>query len=107
LKAGVNYFNDAFGRPKRESGNTLQGERCVAGGEAIVVPIRSAANYRNSIYTFNQSGTRLWAMVEAGRSGAEMATFLQTEYGLSAEEARLDTEEFLGELAREGLIDLA
>src|ERR1039457_2066354 len=79
----------------------------VADGEAVVVPIRSAANDRNSIYPFNQSGTRLWAMVEEGRSGAEMATFLQTEYGLSAEEARLDTEEFLGELAREGLIDLA
>lgn len=79
----------------------------VHAGEAIVVPIRGTSNHSGSVYTFNQSGTTIWNMLEAGRSEAEVAAYLQFEYEISAEQAVADTREFLLALVEEGLIDLA
>jgi len=73
-------------------------------GEAVVVPIRRGAGDLDSIYTFNESGTKLWAKIEAGCSAAGLAAYLQAEYGLGQEEATRDAESFLKELASEGLI---
>ncbi|HKV06121.1 MAG TPA: PqqD family protein [Candidatus Acidoferrales bacterium] len=78
----------------------------VVADEAIVVPIRRGAADMDSIYTFNESGTALWAMVENSRSIADMATHLQSEYGLSAEDAVADTQKFIAELTEAGLIEL-
>jgi len=89
-------------RPKR-SGNVVS--RVVA-DEAIVVPIRRGAAEMDSIFTFNDSGTALWNMVEANRSSTEMSEYLQREYGLSAEQAMADTQAFLADLAAAGLIEV-
>jgi hypothetical protein len=77
----------------------------VVADEAIVVPIRRGAADMDSIFTFNETGTALWAMVEANRSASEMAAHLQSEYGLSAEKAAADTEKFLADLSEAGLIE--
>lgn len=77
----------------------------VVANEAIVVPIRRGAADMDSIYTFNETGTTLWAMIEAKRSTAELAAHLESEYGLSAESAAADTERFLADLAEAGLIE--
>jgi hypothetical protein len=76
----------------------------VVADEAIVVPIRRGAGDLDSIYTFNESGTKLWAMIEAGRSAADLASYLLSEYGLTPEQAAADAERFVKELANEGLI---
>ncbi|MGD0956830.1 MAG: PqqD family protein [Candidatus Acidiferrales bacterium] len=75
--------------------------------EAMVVPIRGSAEPGGSVYTFNESGTTIWALIESGRSASEVAAHLQSEYEISAEQAAADTKEFLAELAEEGLIELA
>jgi Coenzyme PQQ synthesis protein D (PqqD) len=78
----------------------------VVADAAIVVPIRSGAADMDSIYTFNETGSLLWTMIEEKKSAADLAAHLQSEYGLSAEEAEADTKKFLAELADAGLIEL-
>jgi hypothetical protein len=79
----------------------------VVADEALVVPIRGGAGDLDSIYTFNDSGTRLWGMLEEGRSAAELAEYLQASYGITASQARTDADSFLAELTEEGLIEQA
>lgn len=77
----------------------------VVADEALVVPIRGGAGDLDSIYTFNDSGTRLWAMLEEGRSAEELAEYLEASYGITAIQARTDADNFLAELGEEGLIE--
>jgi Coenzyme PQQ synthesis protein D (PqqD) len=99
--AGVTISKTALGS-FRKSGNVVS--RVVA-NEAIVVPIRRGAADLDSIFTFNEAGTALWAMVEANRSSREMSEFLEREYGLSAEQAEADTQVFIENLAAAGLVE--
>ena len=77
----------------------------VVAEEAIVVPIRRGAADMDSIYTFNEAGTTLWALIEANPSATELARHLQSAYGISAEQAAADTEKFLADLSEAGLIE--
>lgn len=77
----------------------------VVAGEAIVVPIRRGVADMDYIYTFNESGTLLWGMVENNRRVAEMNESLRTEYGLSEEQAIADVEAFITELVEAGLLE--
>jgi len=79
----------------------------VVADEAIVVPIREDSAQSGSVYTFNESGTTIWSMIEGGSSAAEVAAYLAAEYDISAEQAAEDTKQFLAALAEEGLIELA
>lgn len=88
----------------RRSSNVVS--RVVA-DEAIVVPIRRGVADLNSIYTFNESGTQLWSLIEKGLDPAELVNHLQLEYGLSREQATADAESFLRELDEEGLVEPA
>jgi len=78
----------------------------VVAGEAIVVPIRRGAADMDAIYTFNETGSLLWAQIENGLTAAQLAAHLESEYEISAEDAMADTEKFLAELAEAGLIEL-
>lgn len=86
----------------RKSSNVVS--RVVA-DEAIVVPIRRGIADMDSIFTFNETGTALWNMIEANCSRQEMGEFLRTEYGLTPEQAAADAEHFIADLATAGLID--
>jgi len=77
----------------------------VVADEAIVVPIRRGAADMDSIFTFNETGTKLWAMIEESQDPSVMAARLRSEYGLSAEQAEADTRQFLAELTDAGLVD--
>lgn len=78
----------------------------VVANEAIVVPIRRGAADMDSIFTFNESGSMLWALIEDGRSAADLCARLQAEYGLSAAQAEADTEKVIADLSEAGLIEL-
>lgn len=88
----------------RRSSNVVS--RVVA-DEAIVVPIRRGAADLDSIYTFNESGTQLWAMIEKGLDAAALASYLQAEYGLTPADALADAEAFVKDLTQEGLVEPA
>jgi hypothetical protein len=88
----------------RRSSNVVS--RVVA-DEAIVVPIRRGAADLDSIYTFNESGTKLWSLIENGLDAAALACYLQSEYGLKQAEALADAEAFVRDLTQEGLVEPA
>ena len=88
----------------RRSSNVVS--RVVA-DEAIVVPIRRGAADLDSIYTFNESGTKLWSMIENGLDAAALASYLQAEYGLTQADALADAEAFVKDLTQEGLVEPA
>lgn len=88
----------------RRSANVVS--RVVA-DEAIVVPIRRGVADLNSIYTFNESGTLLWSLIEMGLEPAQLVAQLQSHYGLTREQATADAEAFLKELSAEGLVEPA
>jgi len=88
----------------RRSSNVVS--RVVA-DEAIVVPIRRGAADLDSIYTFNESGTKLWSLIEKGLDAATLASYLQAEYGLTQAEALSDAEAFVRDLTEEGLVEPA
>ena len=88
----------------RRSSNVVS--RVVA-DEAIVVPIRRGAADLDSIYTFNESGTKLWSMIETGLDAAALASYLQSEYGLTQAQAFSDAEAFVRDLTQEGLVEPA
>jgi len=75
-------------------------------GEAIAVPIRRGAADMDSIYTFNDTGSLLWALIEKGGTTAELSAQLQSEYGITAEQAADDTAKFVDELKEAGLIEV-
>jgi len=79
----------------------------VVAEQAVAVPIGGDPADQGSVYTFNESGTTLWTMIEAGGSIADLAEYLQHEYRLSGEQAAADAMEFVAELAEEGLIEPA
>jgi hypothetical protein len=98
------FLGDVVSGRVRRSANVVS--RVVA-DEAIVVPIRRGAADLDSIYTFNETGTKLWSLIEKGLEPAGLISHLQAQYGLSAEQATLDAESFLKELADEGLVEPA
>lgn len=79
----------------------------IVADEALVVPIRGGVGDLDSIYSFNDAGTRLWALIESGGSASELARHLEETYGIDGQQAASDAEGFLRELAEEGLIEQA
>ncbi|MGD0304991.1 MAG: PqqD family protein [Candidatus Acidiferrales bacterium] len=88
----------------RRSSNVVS--RVVA-DEAIVIPIRRGAADMDSIFTFNEAGTKLWSLISDGQSSQALAAHLEAEYGLSPEQAAKDAAAFLSDLKQEGLVEPA
>jgi len=79
----------------------------IVADEAIVVPIRRGAADLDSIFTFNEAGTKLWSLISEGKDASALASHLQIEYGLSADQALADAAAFLQDLGKEGLVEPA
>lgn len=75
-------------------------------GEAIVVPIRRGAADMDSIYTFNETGSLLWSLIEKGGTTEDLSAQLQAEYGITAEQAADDAAKFVEELKEAGLVEV-
>lgn len=88
----------------RRSSNVVS--RVVA-DEAIVIPIRRGAADMDSIFTFNEAGTKLWSLISDGQSAEALSAHLQLEYGLSPEQATADAAAFMSDLSQEGLVEPA
>jgi hypothetical protein len=73
-------------------------------GETIVVPICRGVGDLDSVYTFNPVGRNLWSLLEDGRTAEELASWVVSEYQVSAEQALQDVQSYLAELQEIGLI---
>ena len=75
------------------------------GEETIVVPVRSRVADLESIYTFNETGSAIWALVDGARSVPEIARALASEFDVDEANALADVRRFLAGLEEEGLVE--
>lgn len=73
-------------------------------GETIVVPVSSHVGDLDSIYTFNEVGSRVWTLLEQPASVETIAAVLADEYEAPAEQIAADVAELLEALQERGLI---
>jgi hypothetical protein len=73
-------------------------------GETIIVPIRKQAGDLESIYTLNEVGTTIWAMIDGKTKVSKIIESIHQTYIASSEVAAKDVTEFLQSLKEAGLI---
>jgi hypothetical protein len=78
----------------------------VIAGETLIVPVRGRVGDLASIYSFNQTGTLIWKLLESPRSVAELSTAVADEYGVERARAQSDVEKFVEELKLVGLVEV-
>ncbi len=75
------------------------------GDETIVVPVRARVADLESIYTFNEVGGAIWALVDGERNVSEIARALAADFEISEEGALADVRRFFATLEDEGLVE--
>jgi len=73
-------------------------------GETLVVPIRGKVGDLASIYTFNSTGTFLWAALEQPRSLEDLSFLLQQSFEVTRDDAQRDASTFVQEMQAAGLL---
>ena len=67
-------------------------------GEHVIVPIHCEAGAVNSIYVANETGARIWELIDGNRTLAEIRDMLASEFDLDPGEAGQDLGEFIAQL---------
>jgi hypothetical protein len=86
------------------SGDTGFVTRRVA-GETMIVPVSSRVGDLDAIYTLNDVGSRVWALVETPKSVEELVAILCEEYDAPRDQLTTDVVELLRELQTNGLVN--
>lgn len=73
-------------------------------GETLVVPIRGKVGDLASIYSFNESGSVLWAALEQPRSLESLVDALCQSFEVERDDARRDANTFVSEMKAAGLL---
>lgn len=72
--------------------------RVVEGNGVVVLP------GAGEVQLLNPSGARVWELIDGSRSVGEISRALAEEFDISQETARADTEAFIRNLARQGML---
>jgi hypothetical protein len=73
-------------------------------GETLVVPIRGKVGDLASIYTFNETGSVLWAALEQPGSIETLASALCQTFEVGWDDAQRDADTFVREMQATGLL---
>ena len=73
-------------------------------GETLVVPIRGKVGDLASIYSFNETGSVLWAALEQPRSLENLASTLCQSFDVEWDDAQRDADMFVREMQAAGLL---
>jgi hypothetical protein len=76
----------------------------VIGGETLVVPVHGDVGDLASVYSFNETGTRIWEALAGPTSVDELARIVESQYVTTAEDARSGIERFLEETCAKGIV---
>lgn len=68
------------------------------GEETILVPIRRRVADLESIYALNETGARIWELLDGAHTLAQIRDALVEEYEVTPEEAEADILEFVANL---------
>jgi hypothetical protein len=74
-------------------------------GETLIVPIRGKVGDLASIYSFNETGSLIWQMLETPRSLNELIDVVEAEYSVEREQAEHDATQFLNDMLAVGLVE--
>ena len=74
------------------------------GDEFILVPIHQKAGEVDSIYTLNEVGARVWALLDGRTPLGEIRDAIVQEFEVGPEEAEVDLVAFVQQLARVGAV---
>jgi Coenzyme PQQ synthesis protein D (PqqD) len=80
--------------------------RCVA-GETLIVPVRGRVGDLASIYSFNETGSLIWKLLETPRTLGEIAAALAQEFDVTREQAESDATRFVSEMFAVDLVEVS
>lgn len=73
-------------------------------GERILVPIRKQAADMAAIYVLNETGARIWSLLDGRRSLADIGEILVQEYSVESDTVRSDIVEVVEQLRELGML---
>jgi len=76
-------------------------------GETLIVPVRGKVGDLASIYSFNETGSLIWRLLDQPRTVAEVVDAVAEEYQVDTEQVRQDVLRFLGEMRGVSLIEIS
>ena len=79
----------------------------VVAGETLIVPVRGKVGDLASIYSFNETGSLIWKLLDTPRTVGYVVGAVAEEYQVDTEKARQDVLRFLSEMRTVGLIEIA
>jgi hypothetical protein len=75
-------------------------------GETVIVPVRGKVGDLASIYSFNETGSLIWNLLETPRTLREVADGLAQEFDVKRERAESDTAIFVNDMLLAGLVEV-
>jgi hypothetical protein len=76
-------------------------------GERILVPIRKRTADMAAIYVLNETGARIWNLLDGQRSLADIAEILEQEYSVESDKVQTDIVEIVEQLRELGMLRTA
>jgi hypothetical protein len=74
------------------------------GNEIILVPIRQNVGDLQCIYTLNKVASRIWQLINGGRTAEDIVSVLTQEYEVEAQQASADVADFLAQMEEIGAV---
>ena len=78
----------------------------VIAGETLIIPVRANVADLGSIYSFNETGTLIWSLLDSPRTLAELSSAVAQRYEVEAGVAEQDVKTFVAELQSVGLVEV-
>ena len=79
----------------------------VVAGETLIVPVRGKVGDLASIYSFNETGSLIWKLLDTPLTVRAIVGAVAEEYQVDTEKVRQDVSRFLSEMRAVGLIEIA
>jgi len=79
----------------------------VVAGETLIVPVRGKVGDLASIYSFNETGSQIWKLLDSPRAVGELVSGVAEEYLVDTEQVRQDVVRFLSEMRGVGLVEIS
>ena len=75
-------------------------------GETLIVPVRGKVGDLASIYSFNESGTLIWRLLETPTTLTAIVAAMARQFEVTQERAESDAVRFVREMLSVGLVEV-
>ncbi len=79
----------------------------VVGGETLIGPIRGKVGDLASIYSFNETGSLVWRLMETPRTLPDLVAAVAQEYNVERQRAEQDVRQFVSDMQSVGLVEVS